>query len=209
MVKNLIFDMGGVILPMRDIEEPIRRFTAIGLREEDARRLFSLHGQKGIFLDIESGALSVDEFLRAYRELTGYHASFSDIEWAWRGFVCDPPEERLQWLVQLQEDGYHVALLSNTNPFLMHYCDSAAFTPDGHPIGHFFNSTYYSYQLGACKPDPLSFRRMLDRGGYVADECLFLDDAVHNVLAARNVGMHALHVPDNQPWLAPLLHFLG
>ncbi len=208
MIRNIIFDMGGVILPMRSIEEPIRRFASIGLPEDKARRMFTLHGQSGIFLEIESGALTADEFLAAYKELTGYPATFNDIEWAWRGFVQDPPEERLGWLLRLKEEGYHTAMLSNTNPFLMHHCDSDAFSKDGHPISYYFHSTYYSYHLGACKPDPKAFLRMLDEGGYQAGECLFLDDAMHNVEAARHLGMHALHVPDNQPWLAPLRRML-
>ncbi len=204
MIRNLIFDMGGVVLPMRSIEEPIKRFSKIGIAPDEARRIFGLHGQKGIFFDIESGALSADEFLQAYRELTGYAATFADIEWAWRGFVSEPPKERLEWLLQLRQEGYHVAMLSNTNPFLMHYCESTAFTPEGHPISYYFHRVYYSYLLGACKPDPLAFRRMMEQGGYKANECLFLDDALHNALAARDMGMHSLHVPDNEPWLGPL-----
>ncbi len=208
MIRNLIFDMGGVVLPMRSIEEPIRRFSQIGLEVEEAKSIFGLHGQKGIFFDIESGALGADEFLQAYYELTGYHATFADIEWAWRGFVSEPPKERLEWLLKLRSEGYHVVMLSNTNPFLVHYCESNEFTPEGHPMSFYFHRIFRSYLLGACKPDPRAFQRMLEQGGYKADECLFLDDAMHNVVAARNMGMHSLHVPDNEPWLAPLLRML-
>ncbi|MCD8302646.1 MAG: HAD family phosphatase [Prevotellaceae bacterium] len=204
MIRNLIFDMGGVILPMQDIEEPIHRFGQIGLPRDEAVRLFGLHGQQEIFRDVESGALTADAFLAAYRELTGYPATFADIEWAWRGFVSDPPPERLLWLRQLMDDGYHVALLSNTNPFLMHFCDSAAFTPEGQPISHYFHRIFYSYRLGACKPDTLAFSRMLEQGSYVPEECIFLDDGVSNVEAARQMGLHAIHVPDNQDWIVPL-----
>ncbi len=208
MIRNLIFDMGGVVLPMRSIEEPIRRFSQIGLGMEEARHIFGLHGQKGIFFDIESGALGADEFLRAYYELTGFRATFADIEWAWRGFVSEPPQERLEWLLQLRREGFNVVMLSNTNPFLMHYCESTEFTPEGHPMSFYFHRIFRSYLLGACKPDPHIFQRMMEQGGYKADECLFLDDALNNVLAARNLGMYALHVPDNEPWLAPLRRML-
>ncbi len=208
MLKNIIFDMGGVILPMRPIEEPIRRFAALGLSENHARRLFGLHGQQGIFLDVESGAITADQFLHAFSQLTGRRATFADIEWAWRGFVQDPPPERLEWLTRLRQAGYRTALLSNTNPFLMRHCDGPDFTPQGHPISHYFHRVHYSYLLGACKPDPHAFHRMLTDGGYNPSECIFLDDALHNVHAARLAGMRALHIPDNRPWLQPLLHAL-
>ncbi|MCD8304423.1 MAG: HAD family phosphatase [Prevotellaceae bacterium] len=204
MTRNIIFDMGGVILPMQDISEPIRRFRQIGMTEEMALRMFGLHGQQGIFQDVESGKLSSEAFLKAYERLTGFRATFGDIEWAWRGFVCDPPRERLLWLGELRQEGYHVVLLSNTNPFLMHHCDSPAFTPEGKPIAHFFDRVYYSYLLGACKPDPRAFLRMMQEGGYKAEECLFLDDARHNVEAAKKVGMRSLHIPNNIDWIEPL-----
>lgn len=208
MIRNIIFDMGGVILPVREIEEPIRRFSQIGMNEDLARQLFSLYGQQGIFLEAECGSLSAEEFIEAYHKLTGYPATFEEIEWAWSGFICDPPRERLQWLNQLRADGYHVALLSNTNPFVMRHCDCGDFTPEGKPIGDFFDRLYYSYHLGACKPNPLAFRRMLELGGYQADECLFLDDGLRNVEAARREGLHVLHVPDNQDWILPLRNVL-
>ncbi len=204
MIRNLIFDMGGVILPMRPIEEPIRRFARIGLPEGMAMSMFGLHGQQGIFQDVESGSLSAEAFLREYHRLTGYGATFTDIEWAWQGFVHDPPPERLRWLRELREEGYHLALLSNTNPFLNHHMESPAFSPEGLPMSSYFHSVYLSYRLHACKPSPLAFRRMLTLGGYPPEECLFLDDALPNVLAARALGIHALHVPDNHDWLLPL-----
>jgi len=209
MIKNLIFDMGGIILPMRNIEEPIMRFSQIGMKREDALRLFGIYGQQGIFRDVESGTLSADDFLKAYYKLTGYAATFDEIAWAWRGFVSDPPPQRLQWLLQLRAEGFHVALLSNTNPFLMRHCDSEAFTPEGHPMGYFFDRIFYSYLIGACKPDAVAFQRMLEQGNYQPDECLFLDDALHNVEAARQQGLHALHIPDNKDWLAPLRQVLN
>ncbi len=201
MIKNLLFDMGGVILPMQPAEEPIRRFAKIGLSPELGQRYFGRSGQKGIFLGIEDGSLGVDEFLEKYFEMTGYHATFQDIEWAWRGFVQRTPPERLRWLEQLRREGYHLALASNTNPFLQRWEESSDFSAEGEGIGAWFDHLWYSYQLKAYKPGAAFFQRLLTQGGYRADECLFLDDALHNVEAARACGMRALFVPDNTDWL--------
>ncbi len=201
MIKNIIFDMGGVILPMQAIEKPIRRFAKLGLSEEKSKQMFGLYGQQGIFYDVEAGTITAEQFLREYSHLTGYSATFEEIEWAWRGFVSDPPQERLRWLEALRSEGFKVILLSNTNPFLMRFCFSSEFTPEGHPMDYFFDRIFCSYQMGGCKPDPKVFRDMLSQGGYKAEECLFLDDAMHNVVAAREQGIHSIHVPDNQPWI--------
>lgn len=209
MIRNLIFDMGGVILPMQSIEEPMRRFAQLGLTRNQAEQCFGLYGQQGIFREAETGERSAEAFLEAYRELTGRATTFDEVSWAWLGFVHEPPVERLHELDRLRGEGYHVALLSNTNPFIMRHCESPAFSPLGKGIASHFDRLFYSYRLGACKPDPSAFERMLQQGGYVAAESLFLDDAMHNVEAARALGMHALHVPENRDWAQPLRRYLA
>ncbi len=209
-IRNIIFDMGGVILPMQPNSEPIRRFAQIGLDPKVGEALFSPYGQKGIFDLAESGHLSPEEFLVEYGKLTGFHATFDQVAWAWSGFVHSVPPERLEWLEQLRAEGYHTALLSNTNPFLVNdLTERESFSPQGLPMSAFFCRVYYSFDLGACKPNPKAFREMLRRGGYTPGECLFLDDALHNVEAARREGMQSIHVPDNQDWIVPLRQYLA
>lgn len=204
VIKNIIFDMGGVILPMQSIEEPIRRFMQLGMTEQQCRELFGLYGQKGIFWQTEAGQISNDDFLREFAKLTGNDAiRFEDITWAWRGFVHDAPVERLHNLDSLREH-YHLVLLSNTNPFLHAWAGSPDFTPEGRAIQDFFHQAFLSYELGGCKPDPDVFRRMLQRGGLRAEESIFLDDGMKNIEGARSVGLHTLHVPDNQDWMENL-----
>jgi putative hydrolase of the HAD superfamily len=53
-----------------------------------------------------------------------------------------------------------------------------------------------SYDLGFAKPDPAFFTAALARAGARADECLFVDDKLDNVEAARGVGLTAIHYRD-------------
>ena len=110
---------------------------------------------------------------------------------------------RLQNLLRLKEQ-YTVLLLSNTNPFMMDWADSTAFSGDGHPVSYYFHKTYYSYKLKDYKPSATIFQTVLDDAGLRAEETLFLDDGLKNVEAARLVGLHALWVPADEDWM-PLL----
>ena len=47
-----------------------------------------------------------------------------------------------------------------------------------------------------AKPDPRFFRLLLERHGLTARDCVFIDDAPHNVAGARAVGLHALEFRD-------------
>lgn len=57
-----------------------------------------------------------------------------------------------------------------------------------------FDGVVVSAREGLLKPDPAIYRLFLDRHALRAGECLFLDDTLPNVEAAREVGMGAVHV---------------
>ena len=46
--------------------------------------------------------------------------------------------------------------------------------------------------MGQRKPDPASFKYILDKEGLVAAETLFIDDNEPNVVAAASVGLKVL-----------------
>lgn len=58
MIKTILFDMGGVVF-LQDTTEAFRRFIDIGV---DANRYIGDYGQKGIFLELEEGRISAEDF---------------------------------------------------------------------------------------------------------------------------------------------------
>jgi HAD superfamily hydrolase (TIGR01509 family) len=54
-----------------------------------------------------------------------------------------------------------------------------------------FDGVWASCHLGVRKPDPEFYRRLLEKVGFPAEACLFVDDREVNVAAARSVGMRA------------------
>ncbi|MFE5720657.1 HAD-IA family hydrolase [Streptomyces erythrochromogenes] len=63
-------------------------------------------------------------------------------------------------------------------------------------------------RIGVAKPDPRVYRIAAERLGVAIERCLFVDDTAANVVAAREVGMSALHyrrVDDLRRTLSPLL----
>ena len=59
MIKNIIFDFGGVIITL-DQPQAVRRFEALGLH--DAAQRLDPYTQGGIFGDLEAGRITADEF---------------------------------------------------------------------------------------------------------------------------------------------------
>ncbi|MCM1313479.1 MAG: HAD family phosphatase [Bacteroides sp.] len=201
MIKNLIFDLGGVVITLNP-DEAMRRFEELGIK--DAREQMGVYGQTGIFLQVENGTISVDEFCRQLAAQAGTsHCSYEQARWAWLGFVKDVPRQRLDNLLALKEK-YNVFLLSNTNPFVMDWARSEAFSGDGHSIEHYFHHTFCSYELNDYKPSASIFHKVLDTMSLKADECVFVDDGQKNVEASESVGMHGLLVEKDADWMSRL-----
>lgn len=185
-IKNIVFDLGGVIITL-DRDEAVNRFKQAGL--ENAEELLSAYHQKGIFLELEQGKLSQEEFYEAVRKEAGKFISNETIDYGWMGFLKEIPESKLNLLDELRRKGYRVYLLSNTNPVVMSWAFSTAFSPQGRSINDYFDKMYLSYKIGYTKPDPKIFRFMIKDSGMIPKETLFIDDGVANVEMGAKFGM--------------------
>ena len=185
MIKNIVFDFGGVIT-VSSRERAVKAFENIGVHDADS--LLSAHHQQGMFADVESGKVSADEFCQWLSEHCGRIITFDDVVKGWTGYVVDVPRERLEML-RIAKEHYNVYILTNTNPFMMSWARSSAFTPEGLPLDHFCHKIYASYEIGLLKPDLRIYRYLLEDTGIVSSETLFIDDSIVNVQAAESVGM--------------------
>lgn len=188
--------MGGVIF-RQDSEEAFRRFREAGL---DPEKYMGAFGQKEFFLDVENGKIDADTFCRKMAEASGReHVSWEEAQHCWLGFLKEMPVERLHYLLELKKH-YHVCLLSNTNPFMMSFTRSSKFSSDGKPISFYFDTLFCSYEMKAYKPDSEIFIKALDTDKMIADETLFLDDSMKNIVAAQRLGIQTLYVKTNEDW---------
>ena len=206
IIHNILFDFGGVIFRLNSVEEPIRRFRSLGFA--DADQYLGIYGQRGLFLQVEDGSISEEEFLQQLAERCGRPSvSREEAAWAWMGYVRDVPPEGLAALLRLKKR-YRLGLLSNTNPFIQSWARSAAFSGDGHPVGHYLHVLCCSHELHDYKPAPEMFLKALSAAGMRAEETLFLDDSQRNVDGAERVGIHGLLVPPDGQWISVLDDFL-
>lgn len=60
-------------------------------------------------------------------------------------------------------------------------------------LGEVFGVTVVSGQEGVMKPDAQIFHMLCDRADLPPEDCVFVDDGLHNVEGARAVGMDGIH----------------
>lgn len=200
MIKNILFDMGGVIF-RQNSEEAFRRFRAMGVNTDE---YMGEYGQRGFFLDVETGKIDANGFCRKMAEAVGREAvSWEEAQYCWLGFIRDVPVDRLHNLLELRKK-YHVCLLSNTNPFIMAFTRSSAFSGECRPIDDYFDTLFCSYEMQAYKPNPDIYLKALAADGMKAEETVFVDDSLKNVKAAEALGIHGLHVTPGEDWMEKL-----
>lgn len=192
MVKNLIFDMGNVIIDI-DIPRTYNAFAGLaGISSEEATRLFH---EKAFFHQYEIGKVGDAEFRDLMRREFSASWSDADIDTAWCALLLDMPVERLARIRALQQQ-YNVFLLSNTNAIhVREICRRAEAL--GYDFLSLFQIPFLSYEMGFMKPDSGFYEEALRRGNLVAEESLFIDDNADNIRAASSVGIQTI-------WLNPI-----
>lgn len=184
-IKTIVFDLGGVILTLcRD--EAVRRFQSLGL--DKAEELLDPYHQRGVFLELEEGKVTEEEFRQALCREAGKDIPVEDVRWAWQGFISDTPEYKLTMLEDLRKQGYQLFLLSNTNPCMMDWALSPDFSASGKSLADYFDRLYLSYQIGCVKPDIRIFEHLIQDSGINPAEALFVDDGPANVERGQELG---------------------
>ncbi len=190
-VKNIIFDLGGVILNI-DFSKTENAFRELGIN--GFSEMYTQHHSNELFVQLEKGTISPDAFYDTFRKATDSELSNEAIKNAWNALLIDFRLPSLEWLEQIK-DQYQIFLFSNTNQihhdeFLEMYSRQTGRSN----FDNFFKKAYYSQQLGMRKPDLEPFLYILKQEGLIAEETLFIDDTIKNIKAAKLVGMQTIHL---------------
>ena len=184
-VKNIIFDLGGVLLPV-DYEAVIHAFTQLGIN--DAKHFYSQKEQQPLFDKIERGEISSGEFIFELKKIIP-SASEAALTHAWNVILGLFPQHRLRMLEKIREH-YRIFLLSNTNE--IHIKKVLGDLKEHNSVEDFisyFDEVYYSYETGFRKPEKEIYDLVLLDNNLNADETIFIEDTEANVLGAVAAGI--------------------
>lgn len=197
IIKNLLFDLGGVIMDLKR-ENCVRAFEELGMC--DAQAHFGEYSQQGVFLALEEGALSEDEFHFEVKKLVAPGTTDKSIDDAFCEFLVGIPTHRLKALEVLHKE-YKIYLLSNTNSIHIENRIKKYFCGDGKDIDYYFDGLVLSYEAKAAKPDRKIFEYTIGYLGIKPEETLFFDDSQKNLDSAAQLGF-------NTAWVKPESEFM-
>ena len=199
MIRNVIFDMGGVLIAW----DPARIVARLGLPGEDGqllrREVFS--GVEWVSLD--RGTLSEYEALAAVcqRLPRRLHAAAERCVFWWKEPFC-PVSGMAELIAELHGLGYGIYLLSNATSALHEYFPRI-------PGSEHFCGMLVSADWKLLKPQREIYEKFCGLHGLDPAECLFIDDSPSNVEASRLFGMDALVFYQDLPRLRRELRSRG
>ena len=190
MIKNLLFDLGGVIMDIRR-ENCEEAFRQLGMA--DIGEYLGDYGQKGPFAALEEGKISEEEFRAEVRKHIAREVSDEEIDRAFNRFLTGIPVRRLEELRKLRGK-YKLYMLSNTNSIMWRQDIAKAFRQGGLAVDDYFDGIVTSFEAKCCKPAPGIFNRVVEKFGIRPEETVFFDDSKANVEAAAKLGFATRHV---------------
>jgi FMN phosphatase YigB (HAD superfamily) len=182
-----IFDLGNTLIKLA-----YERVIANVCREASVKRdeLLQIFEEAGGYRDMERGVVTFWDFYEFVCEKAGYRGSVRDFHNIWSDFF-DGTMPGAEDLVERVRAKYRVAFLSNSNEV------HAEVIPRRFPqLFRKDDRWILSYRFRVAKPDPEMYLRTIETLGTLPQQCIFVDDLIENVLAARSVGMRAFQYRD-------------
>ncbi|MBO6026103.1 MAG: HAD family phosphatase [Bacteroidales bacterium] len=190
-IKNIIFDLGGVIL---DIDETMT-LNELSKKGVDGLQLINSEEFKALDERFERGVVSAATFRKRAKAMVGRpNMTDVDFDYLWDSMLLDIPRERIQALEKVKEH-YKIFLMSNTNEIHYDlYVRDLQLRFGYKQFDDLFHKSYFSFDIHLLKPDPLFFEYIIDHQGLKPEETLFIDDTKANIEVARELGLHTYNI---------------
>lgn len=183
MIKNIVFDMGGVLTHF----EPEVFVKRLGYTGEEALLL-----QREVYGSSEWAMMdwgyrteeeTVTNLCRVLPER--FHTAIRQLVTAWDQPRIVPIDGMVELLAELREKGYRMYLLSNAGPRHREYWPTTEVAP-------YFEGTVVSAYCHQVKPQPEIYRTLLQTFSLKAEECVFIDDVPLNIAGAAVSGISGI-----------------
>ena len=182
MIKNLVFDLGNVLISFK----PSEFFDKKDYPESVKTKILSdIFGSKE-WLMLDNGDINTSQAI----DLIASKSTLNKEEIAHifnlRTELIFPLDQNVRLLPGLKKQGYRLYFLSN---FPMDLFEEVK---TGYYFFKYFDGGLISAEAKSSKPDPGIYKILLEKYNLVPNQCLFIDDLEVNVKAAEVAGMNGL-----------------
>ncbi|MHA1148719.1 MAG: HAD family hydrolase [Promethearchaeota archaeon] len=187
MIKNIIFDIGNVLLNFKP-KEFMRRF----IKDESRIDTFI---SKVVWSDtwkqLDRGLITLDKAKILYHSMYPEEKDLLEpfFKHCWE--MLTPIEKNIKILFELKEKGYNIYVLSD---FIKEAFEKVVKENDFFRV---LNGKVISSQKHLLKPEKEIYQLILKKYNLNPEECVFIDDNDYTLPPAQDLGMQTIHYTPN------------
>lgn len=182
MIKNIVFDLGNVLISFQPSEYFDKKNYPQNIKETILADIFA--SREWLLLD--NGDISIQEAIDSISLKSTLNRDEIIHIFNLRSDLIFPIGENVKVLPELKKQGYSLYFLSN---FPMDIFEEVK---AGYYFFKYFDGGVISADAKVSKPDHRIYNILLERYSLKPEECLFIDDLEVNVKAAEETGMKGL-----------------
>ncbi len=178
MYKNIIFDLGNVLLSFNPME-----YLKSKISEEKIQEVYKAIFQSEEWIMLDRGTITEKEAINNIIEKNSIYRD--DISLAFEDWyaILKPIEETIKVLEDLKRKGYNIYYLSNFHELAFKEVSTK------NSFFELFDGGVVSYEEKIIKPEEEIYRLILKRYNLTPSETIFIDDTKVNVEGAEKLGI--------------------
>ncbi len=187
MIKNIIFDLGNVLINFKP-EQFLLRYT------KDKNRITKFISniiQSDTWLKLDRGIMSIknarDDFISAYPEETELIKIFFD---HWQEMLT-PISKNVNLLKELKSNGYRLYILSN------YIIEAYEYVKERYNVFSLFDGLVISGKINIIKPEREIFQFLLQKYNLNPEDSVFIDDIKQCIDQAGKLKIKTIHYLPN------------
>ena len=184
MIKTIFFDIGGVLIDIH----PERTYQYLSDSADVEVSMVKESFPWDAHDQYERGIINNEDWFITYKESLPQPCCLkrSDFWNAWKLLLGE--EKNTVNILEALNKQYSIWLLSNTNP--KHIQDEIE---KRYLFPSLINGAVYSFDVGVRKPEKEIYEIAMQRANANPQECLFIDDLLENIQAAKQIGIEGIH----------------
>lgn len=198
-IRHIFFDLGGVLLKF----DASKIYTSLAeFSQHTAQEFYEIasNAHHGLARDFELGLITGEGFYENLSQKFDLKISIEQFKQIYVDIFKE--NQAVIELAKRLKQRYAIHMISNTTVWHFDYVCAC------YPWMALFEKITTSFQVHILKPDPGIFLHALEQTQAQASESVFIDDYPENVVAARALGINAIHYLDDQS-LMRQLNFLN
>lgn len=184
MIRNIIFDLGNVLLSWK----PEEFFERSGYAPEEVKIILKDIFRSREWLMIDNGDITTAEAINRIASVSSLKRDDICVIFNLRTKIIFPLTDNIKLLPVLKKEGFKLYFLSN---FPSDFFEEVKKDYD---FFKYFDGGVISAEVHYSKPDIRIFKIFLKKYNLVSEDCLYIDDIETNVRTAEFLGVKGIHL---------------